>query len=86
MCILSQMGPNYAQIQVQVGPLKYFSLSVSTLTIVCFNNISCLRIGDRALKRLCSYYSMYGHVAKLAEEIKKGAATVEGVEAKLWQV
>ncbi|KVI02216.1 hypothetical protein Ccrd_019466, partial [Cynara cardunculus var. scolymus] len=32
------------------------------------------------------YYSMYGHVAKLAEEIKKGAASVEGVEAKLWQV
>ncbi|KHN43828.1 hypothetical protein glysoja_044435, partial [Glycine soja] len=30
------------------------------------------------------YYSMYGHVEKLAEEIKKGAASVEGVEAKLW--
>ncbi|PON35829.1 Flavoprotein [Parasponia andersonii] len=29
---------------------------------------------------------MYGHVAKLAEEIQKGAASVEGVEAKLWQV
>lgn len=35
---------------------------------------------------LCSYYSMYGHVEKLAQEIKKGAASVEGVEAKLWQV
>ncbi|KAL9262188.1 putative NAD(P)H dehydrogenase (quinone) FQR1-like 1 [Drosera capensis] len=32
------------------------------------------------------YYSMYGHTLKLAEEIQKGAATVEGVEAKLWQV
>lgn len=32
------------------------------------------------------YYSMYGHVEKLAEEITKGAASVEGVEAKLWQV
>ncbi|CAL5375635.1 unnamed protein product [Camellia sinensis] len=32
------------------------------------------------------YYSMYGHVERLAEEIKKGAASVEGVEAKLWQV
>ncbi|KAE8676992.1 NAD(P)H dehydrogenase (quinone) [Hibiscus syriacus] len=32
------------------------------------------------------YYSMYGHVEKLAEEIKKGAASVEGVEATLWQV
>jgi multimeric flavodoxin WrbA len=31
------------------------------------------------------YYSMYGHVEKLAEEIKKGATSVEGVEAKLWQ-
>lgn len=29
---------------------------------------------------------MYGHVQKLAEEIKKGASSVEGVEAKLWQV
>lgn len=29
---------------------------------------------------------MYGHVEKLAEEIKKGAASVEGVEATLWQV
>lgn len=29
---------------------------------------------------------MYGHVEKLAEEIQKGAASVEGVEAKLWQV
>lgn len=32
------------------------------------------------------YYSMYGHVEKLAEEIKKGADSVEGVEATLWQV
>ncbi|EEC79475.1 hypothetical protein OsI_20505 [Oryza sativa Indica Group] len=32
------------------------------------------------------YYSMYGHVAKLAEEIKKGASSVEGVEVKIWQV
>lgn len=29
---------------------------------------------------------MYGHVAKLAEEIKKGASSVEGVEVKIWQV
>lgn len=29
---------------------------------------------------------MYGHVEKLAEKIKEGAASVEGVEAKLWQV
>nr|CAB3479933.1 unnamed protein product [Digitaria exilis] len=32
------------------------------------------------------YYSTYGHVAALAEEIKRGAASVAGVEAKLWQV
>ena len=32
------------------------------------------------------YYSMYGHVEKLAEEIKKGADSMEGVEATLWQV
>jgi len=33
-----------------------------------------------------SYYSTHGHVEKLAKEIEKGAASVEGVEAKLWQV
>ncbi|KAF8712848.1 hypothetical protein HU200_028621 [Digitaria exilis] len=32
------------------------------------------------------YYSTYGHVATLAEEIKKGAASVAGVEVNLWQV
>ncbi|KAL6856834.1 hypothetical protein ACP4OV_018216 [Aristida adscensionis] len=32
------------------------------------------------------YYSTYGHVATLAEEMKKGASSVEGVEATLWQV
>ncbi|XP_021725987.1 NAD(P)H dehydrogenase (quinone) FQR1 [Chenopodium quinoa] len=39
-----------------------------------------------ATKVYIVYYSMYGHVHKLAEEIQKGAASVEGVEAKLWQV
>ncbi|XP_071692757.1 NAD(P)H dehydrogenase (quinone) FQR1-like [Rutidosis leptorrhynchoides] len=39
-----------------------------------------------ATKVYIVYYSMYGHVKKLAEEIKKGAASVEGVEATLWQV
>lgn len=29
---------------------------------------------------------MYGHVGKLAEEIHKGANSVEGVEATLYQV
>jgi len=39
-----------------------------------------------AVKIYIVFYSMYGHVEKLAEEIKKGAASVEGVEATLWQV
>ncbi|GLJ32739.1 hypothetical protein SUGI_0659110 [Cryptomeria japonica] len=39
-----------------------------------------------AVKVYIAYYSMYGHVEKLAQEIKKGAASVEGVEATLWQV
>ncbi|KAK7368921.1 hypothetical protein VNO80_10954 [Phaseolus coccineus] len=39
-----------------------------------------------ATKVYIVYYSMYGHVETLAEEIKKGAASVEGVEATLWQV
>ncbi|GKD00113.1 hypothetical protein Tco_1170387, partial [Tanacetum coccineum] len=30
------------------------------------------------------YYSMYGIVGKLAHEIQKGPAFVEGVEDKLW--
>ncbi|KAK4254014.1 hypothetical protein QN277_009450 [Acacia crassicarpa] len=39
-----------------------------------------------ATKVYIVYYSTYGHVEKLAREIKKGADSVEGVEAKLWQV
>ncbi|KAJ8425542.1 hypothetical protein Cgig2_007452 [Carnegiea gigantea] len=39
-----------------------------------------------ATKIYIVYYSMYGHVEKLAGEIRKGAASVEEVEAKLWQV
>lgn len=35
---------------------------------------------------LIRYYSTYGHVARLAEEIKKGADSVDGVEATIWQV
>eukprot|EP00850_Spirogloea_muscicola_P017444 SM000150S01703 [mRNA] locus=s150:181888:183233:+ [translate_table: standard] len=32
------------------------------------------------------YYSMYGHVKTLAEEIKRGCDSVEGIDATLWQV
>ncbi|GMH24319.1 hypothetical protein Nepgr_026162 [Nepenthes gracilis] len=39
-----------------------------------------------ATKVYIVYYSTYGHTAKLAEKIQEGAASVEGVEAKLWQV
>ncbi|KAJ8470041.1 hypothetical protein OPV22_024384 [Ensete ventricosum] len=39
-----------------------------------------------ATKVFIVYYSMYGHVERLAEEIKKGASSIEGVEAKMWQV
>ncbi|XP_020594887.1 probable NAD(P)H dehydrogenase (quinone) FQR1-like 1 [Phalaenopsis equestris] len=39
-----------------------------------------------AAKIYIVYYSMYGHVEKLAQEILKGASSVEGVEVKLWQV
>lgn len=41
---------------------------------------------EMATKVYIVYYSMYGHVEKLAEEIKKGADSVEGVVATLWQV
>ncbi|KAG9153320.1 hypothetical protein Leryth_018028 [Lithospermum erythrorhizon] len=39
-----------------------------------------------AVKLYIVYYSTYGHVLKLAEEMKKGAESVDGVEVKLWQV
>eukprot|EP00271_Cylindrocystis_brebissonii_P018134 TRINITY_DN49_c0_g1_i1.p2 TRINITY_DN49_c0_g1~~TRINITY_DN49_c0_g1_i1.p2 ORF type:complete len:207 (-),score=54.12 TRINITY_DN49_c0_g1_i1:1342-1962(-) len=39
-----------------------------------------------ATKVYVVYYSMYGHVATLANEILKGAESVEGVEASIWQV
>ncbi|KAL1325434.1 probable NAD(P)H dehydrogenase (quinone) FQR1-like 1 [Arachis ipaensis] len=39
-----------------------------------------------AVKVYIVYYSLYGHVERLAEEIKKGADSVDGVEATLWQV
>ncbi|XP_057458582.1 NAD(P)H dehydrogenase (quinone) FQR1-like isoform X1 [Lotus japonicus] len=39
-----------------------------------------------AVKLYIVYYSLHGHVERLAEEIKKGADSVEGVEATLWQV
>ncbi|CAI9087686.1 OLC1v1021829C3 [Oldenlandia corymbosa var. corymbosa] len=39
-----------------------------------------------ATKVYIVYYSTYGHVETLAKEIKRGADTVEGVEATLWQV
>jgi NAD(P)H dehydrogenase (quinone) len=32
------------------------------------------------------YYSMYGHIAKLAQAVKKGVDSVEGMEGVLYQV
>ncbi|XP_026438720.1 probable NAD(P)H dehydrogenase (quinone) FQR1-like 3 isoform X2 [Papaver somniferum] len=32
------------------------------------------------------YYSLYGHVVTMAREVHRGASSVEGVEATLWQV
>lgn len=32
------------------------------------------------------YYSLHGHVEIMAREVQRGANTVEGVEATLWQV
>nr|Q9AYU0.1 RecName: Full=Quinone-oxidoreductase QR2; Short=TvQR2 [Triphysaria versicolor]AAG53945.1 quinone-oxidoreductase QR2 [Triphysaria versicolor] len=39
-----------------------------------------------ATKVYIVYYSTYGHVERLAQEIKKGAESVGNVEVKLWQV
>ncbi|ERN06466.1 NAD(P)H dehydrogenase (quinone) FQR1 [Amborella trichopoda] len=32
------------------------------------------------------YYSLFGHVGTMAKEIHRGASSIEGVEATLWQV
>ncbi|XP_044481854.1 probable NAD(P)H dehydrogenase (quinone) FQR1-like 3 isoform X2 [Mangifera indica] len=32
------------------------------------------------------FYSLYGHVEAMAREVQRGANTVQGVEATLWQV
>ena len=32
------------------------------------------------------YYSMYGHVASMAQKVKEGVDSVEGCEAQLFQV
>ncbi|KAL2327866.1 hypothetical protein Fmac_021293 [Flemingia macrophylla] len=39
-----------------------------------------------AVKVYIVYYSMYGHVERLAREILLGVNSVDGVEGKLWQV
>uniref|UniRef100_M8C430 Flavoprotein wrbA n=1 Tax=Aegilops tauschii TaxID=37682 RepID=M8C430_AEGTA len=39
-----------------------------------------------ATKIYIVYYSTWGHVATLAEEIKKGADSVPGVEVTVWRV
>ncbi|GLJ45775.1 hypothetical protein SUGI_0963300 [Cryptomeria japonica] len=39
-----------------------------------------------AAKLYIVYYSLYGHVETMAEEIFRGANSLEGVEASLWQV
>ncbi|CAA0835953.1 Probable NAD(P)H dehydrogenase (quinone) FQR1-like 1 [Striga hermonthica] len=39
-----------------------------------------------AAKVYIVYYSTYGHVERLAQEIKKGVESIPEVEAKLWQV
>ncbi|PIA32165.1 hypothetical protein AQUCO_04500040v1 [Aquilegia coerulea] len=39
-----------------------------------------------ATKVYVIYYSVYGHVGTMAREIQRGANSVNGVEATLWQV
>ncbi|VAH46685.1 unnamed protein product [Triticum turgidum subsp. durum] len=39
-----------------------------------------------ATKIYIVYYSTWGHVATLAEEMKKGAESVPGVEVTVWRV
>lgn len=39
-----------------------------------------------ATKVYIVYYSLYGHVEIMAREVQRGANTVHGVEATLWQI
>ncbi|XP_006582685.1 NAD(P)H dehydrogenase (quinone) FQR1-like [Glycine max] len=39
-----------------------------------------------AVKVYIVYYAMDGNVESLAKQVEKGANSIEGVEAKLWQV
>ncbi|KAG5149643.1 hypothetical protein JHK82_016524 [Glycine max] len=38
-----------------------------------------------AVKIYIVYYSMYGHIEKLAKKVQEGVNSVEGAEATLWQ-
>eukprot|EP00775_Hariotina_reticulata_P002619 gene2619-2920_t len=45
------------------------------------------KTGEMASKKVyIIYYSMYGHISKLAQAVKKGVDSVEGVEGVLYQV
>ncbi|KAH9326851.1 hypothetical protein KI387_007029, partial [Taxus chinensis] len=67
-------------------PLTAFLPENSLSCIMDCGRLKSLNILLLFVPLLRRYYSMYGHVEKLAEEIKKGADFVEGVEATLWQV
>lgn len=56
--------------------------------IIVGNTQSCSLLSDlhSSTYTFFRYYSTYGHVAKLADEIQKGVSSVEGVDVKLWQV
>ncbi|XP_050236538.1 probable NAD(P)H dehydrogenase (quinone) FQR1-like 1 isoform X2 [Mercurialis annua] len=43
-------------------------------------------MGTSTTKVYIVYYSLYKHVEMMAREVQKGANSVEGVEASLWQV
>ncbi|WRX27203.1 hypothetical protein QQP08_019690, partial [Theobroma cacao] len=67
------------------SPKLYSLVDRSCKTVALLGYIPTKITLKNYLSDCCSYYSMYGHVEKLAQEIKKGAASVEGVEVKLWQ-
>ncbi|XP_011082387.1 probable NAD(P)H dehydrogenase (quinone) FQR1-like 3 isoform X1 [Sesamum indicum] len=58
----------------------------SAIQIVGESEVSKKQLIMPTTKVYIVYYSLYGHVENMAREIQKGANSVPGVEALLWQV
>ncbi|KAH0921231.1 hypothetical protein HID58_021249 [Brassica napus] len=65
--------------------LNQTGLWISVCSVGSSRRYMTLGTTDNCVVECNRYYSMYKHVEKLAQEIRKGAAPGDGVNAKLWQ-